>query len=346
MNTETLAAMRACIRALSDELTARSASNRALEEFATGIAEAEAGTDIHPRSAAPDHPAFPSLERALANVPAGSEPGGCRGVRGAAARLVPGVQQRRDRSAPRPKHDFGPDRAPSRRRRRHAACMPGLFLVAPDTDYPLHTHTAPEVYYCVSGKLTLRHGGRRKALLPASGRVLHHPFRTPAFAEDGRRARAARLHLADGTALGELVVVAGAGTAPGRAAGGPGVPTDAGSDSAASPSAPTPCGGPAARATGNPASRPERATPREGSGCARAPAHLRGGRRGQWVPMRPTKEAANDAPARHASPSAATGRWKRSVSLPIIGRIPEENRSEHAMQSALLPPETPRAEAA
>ena len=34
----------------------------------------------------------------------------------------------------------------------------GLFLLAPDIHYPLHTHAAYEVYLCVSGRLQLRHG--------------------------------------------------------------------------------------------------------------------------------------------------------------------------------------------
>ncbi len=34
----------------------------------------------------------------------------------------------------------------------------GLFLLAPDLHYPLHTHEASEVYLCVSGRLQLRHG--------------------------------------------------------------------------------------------------------------------------------------------------------------------------------------------
>ena len=34
----------------------------------------------------------------------------------------------------------------------------GLFLLAPNVHYPLHTHEAAEVYLCVSGRLQLRHG--------------------------------------------------------------------------------------------------------------------------------------------------------------------------------------------
>lgn len=34
----------------------------------------------------------------------------------------------------------------------------GLFSLAPGIAYPLHTHIAPELYFCLSGRLTLRHG--------------------------------------------------------------------------------------------------------------------------------------------------------------------------------------------
>ncbi|MFQ5566368.1 MAG: dimethylsulfonioproprionate lyase family protein, partial [Paracoccaceae bacterium] len=34
----------------------------------------------------------------------------------------------------------------------------GLFLLAPGIHYPLHTHGAAELYYCMSGRLALQHG--------------------------------------------------------------------------------------------------------------------------------------------------------------------------------------------
>ena len=38
----------------------------------------------------------------------------------------------------------------------HAAT--GLFLITPDIHYALHTHAAPEIYYCVSGSIDIQHG--------------------------------------------------------------------------------------------------------------------------------------------------------------------------------------------
>ena len=34
----------------------------------------------------------------------------------------------------------------------------GLFLMSPNIHYPPHTHTPVELYYCVSGSVTVRHG--------------------------------------------------------------------------------------------------------------------------------------------------------------------------------------------
>ena len=44
----------------------------------------------------------------------------------------------------------------------------GLFLLAPGIHYPAHTHGAHEIYYCLSGRLTLAHGlgGAPFALTP------------------------------------------------------------------------------------------------------------------------------------------------------------------------------------
>ena len=34
----------------------------------------------------------------------------------------------------------------------------GQFLLSPGVFYPLHTHAAPEIYYCVSGSIDIQHG--------------------------------------------------------------------------------------------------------------------------------------------------------------------------------------------
>lgn len=34
----------------------------------------------------------------------------------------------------------------------------GLFLIAPGVTYPLHTHAASEIYWCLGGEITLQHG--------------------------------------------------------------------------------------------------------------------------------------------------------------------------------------------
>ena len=37
-------------------------------------------------------------------------------------------------------------------------CYAGVFLLAPGIHYPLHTHASTEIYYCLSGTLSLQHG--------------------------------------------------------------------------------------------------------------------------------------------------------------------------------------------
>ncbi len=48
----------------------------------------------------------------------------------------------------------------------HPGLHSGLFVLHPHLDYPLHTHLADEIYYCVSGSVTIKHGvaGRSYAL--------------------------------------------------------------------------------------------------------------------------------------------------------------------------------------
>ncbi len=49
----------------------------------------------------------------------------------------------------------------------------GLFLLAPGIHYPLHTHAATELYYCLSGNLSVEHGvdGERFTLAPSDHSV-------------------------------------------------------------------------------------------------------------------------------------------------------------------------------
>ncbi|MBV6632005.1 MAG: cupin domain-containing protein [Alphaproteobacteria bacterium] len=61
----------------------------------------------------------------------------------------------------------------------------GLFLLAPHLRYPLHTHEAEEVYYCISGEVDIQHGydGAPVTLTPG-----HHSY-TPAHRLHGLTTR-------------------------------------------------------------------------------------------------------------------------------------------------------------
>lgn len=119
--------------------------------------------DIRRSYDSPDRPtrrdflADPTFKRALDNIPDGSEPG---------ATL--------DRIAPHLDWSIvfhGPEAPQALSETMHVAALTyrphtpaqegmhaGLFVLHPHLDYPLHSHIANEVYYCISGNLTIRHG--------------------------------------------------------------------------------------------------------------------------------------------------------------------------------------------
>ena len=47
----------------------------------------------------------------------------------------------------------------------------GQFLLAPGIFYPLHTHAAPEIYFCLSGKMEIQHGLEQPPFLLTPGDV-------------------------------------------------------------------------------------------------------------------------------------------------------------------------------
>lgn len=58
----------------------------------------------------------------------------------------------------------------------------GQFLLAPGIEYPLHTHAAAEMYYCISGTLTLQHGIDGKRFdVPAGSYSITPPHRLHAL---------------------------------------------------------------------------------------------------------------------------------------------------------------------
>ena len=167
MDTDKPTAIQACIQTLADELQARAANDRALEKFVTEVRKVDADRDPHGERENPDHPAMSSLDRALRDVPPGSRVGDA----------VVSVASRLDWFPVFESDEINPNLTRNMisaklavRRDAHARCTVslGLFLLAPGTNYPLHTHIAAELYHCVSGKLTLQHGidGEPFLLLP------------------------------------------------------------------------------------------------------------------------------------------------------------------------------------
>ncbi len=165
--TEASKAAGACIAALVEELEALAAEDQGLESFLSALRRVDPRRDRPGGPKRGERPVSHSIGRALSRI----SPEWSLGK--AVSRVAPlldwhPVFRSRDidphltrnlQSAELANRRDGPDSRP---------LFVGLFLLAPHTRYPLHSHTAPEVYYCVSGRLTLQHGidGEPFPLLP------------------------------------------------------------------------------------------------------------------------------------------------------------------------------------
>ena len=132
----------------------------------------------------------------------------------AAARLAPGLQERRDRSASSDEPDHGQSRRPARWTRLSVAIRRAVSPGATHELSPPFAHR-PRGLLLRFGEAQLAARHRREALPPPPGRVLDNAFRAPACLEDGRWPRAVDVRLVAGTEVGELVV----GEEPGRIVG-------------------------------------------------------------------------------------------------------------------------------
>lgn len=59
---------------------------------------------------------------------------------------------------------------------RSAVSRFGLFLQAPDTDYPPHSHAAVEDYFVLSGMAAWQRGDESATPVPPGRRITHAPF--------------------------------------------------------------------------------------------------------------------------------------------------------------------------
>ena len=200
----------ACIEALVEELEALAAEDRGLESFLSALRRVDPRHDQSHRWERTERPALHPLGQALSDIPSGWKLGD------AVSCVAPLLDWRQVfRSEEIDPHLQTSLTMASLAVRRGGpdsqSLFLGLFLLAPHTSYPLHSHTAPEVYYCVSGRLTLQHGIDGKPFPLPPGRVLDYAFRAPARLEDRRWPRPVDLRLAAGTEVGELVVGAETG---------------------------------------------------------------------------------------------------------------------------------------
>jgi quercetin dioxygenase-like cupin family protein len=143
--------------ALAQELSARAAADAQLLSFLTPI---QAGL----RDGFDDQPEAEPTEPPNHFGPAWDAYAGPESLRDPLAQLVPQLRWR-------PVVNAHPEVDPALQQGMYAAhthgalgvlgtpdIRAGLFLLAPNIHYPLHTHVATELYFCVSGTLTLQHG--------------------------------------------------------------------------------------------------------------------------------------------------------------------------------------------
>ena len=165
--TERSEAVGACIEALAEELEALTARDQALERFLLELRKVDPLHDQRDRSDRAASPITQPLEQALSDIPPGWKLGDAVST---VAPLLDWHQTfRSDEIDPRLKHNLTAAELANRHDGLSSQSLfVGLFLLAPHTNYPLHSHTAPELYYCVSGRLNLQHGigGAPFLLLP------------------------------------------------------------------------------------------------------------------------------------------------------------------------------------
>ena len=165
--TERAEAIRACIKALVEELEALTAEDQDLEGFLSALRWVEPRQDQPDRLKWAERPVFHPLGQALSDVPPGWKLGDA--VLSVALLLDWHQVFKSDEIDPHLQTNLTmASLAVQRDGLGSQSLFVGLFLLAPHTSYPLHSHTAPEVYYCVSGRLSLRHGidGKPFPLLP------------------------------------------------------------------------------------------------------------------------------------------------------------------------------------
>lgn len=162
------AVARSFIEVLADHLAARTAEDPLLAPFATELARVDTSVIQRGPQPRPAHPTLALLEPALATAD-----GDTRLVQAAsaAARHLDWGQIYQEGALDPALVDgmFAAQAAGTYGRFRGESVAAGLFFIAPGVHYPLHTHAAEEIYYCVSGTIDIQHGIGRPAFAVAAG---------------------------------------------------------------------------------------------------------------------------------------------------------------------------------
>ncbi|MEM9783783.1 MAG: dimethylsulfonioproprionate lyase family protein [Pseudomonadota bacterium] len=144
------------IRALSAALGRRAPGDPALAPFASALGHADLSTmrPPHPGHDGPPGPALSGLAAASATDHA---------VAAAAAAAIPRLAWRRLYEGRGIDRKLGQGLMTAQALGTWGAypsdaVSAGFLSFAPGLQYPLHTHPAPETYYCLAGRITLQHG--------------------------------------------------------------------------------------------------------------------------------------------------------------------------------------------
>lgn len=171
-SSERSEAIEACIDALAEELEALAAREQALQRFLSELRKLDPRRDRYERPGPAARPACHPLGTALSELRPEWKLGDA--VLSVAPLLDWHQVFKSEEIDPHLQTNLSmASLAVQRDGLGSQSLFVGLFLLAPHTSYPLHSHTAPEVYYCVSGKLTLQHGvdGEPFVLVPGEHSV-------------------------------------------------------------------------------------------------------------------------------------------------------------------------------
>lgn len=150
-------AARAFLTALTRDLSARSGADPGLAPFVQDLSQVETAAVQRGPFETLDHPAMEHLEQALDSA------GGCDGLLDSALAAARALDWQQVFAGGGIEETLAEGMLAAQAAGTYGCfasntLAAGQFLLAPGIRYPLHTHGAAEIYYCLSGRLRIQHG--------------------------------------------------------------------------------------------------------------------------------------------------------------------------------------------